>query len=261
MPSLSTVDYWAPALYFAVGLSPTIIYAFLTLAGLRRTYSRVEKDGGSKLLSKFLMESYSYAITPIADFAAERGIRPNQVTFFSIILSAVGGTLIGVGLAGFGAILATSASLLDMIDGMIARKNNIESRFGKIFDSFADRASEFFIFAGIMYLFRDNNIIFIPTMLALAGSFWGSYLSSLEREAKIEAGRGFMRRPERMFYLMLGLLLMYYIPDINFSLFGIAVVIPAFTLTAAIWMIASLSMIAVFLRLKRIYQILELNKN
>ena len=259
MPSLSTLDYWAPAVYFAIWFSPIIIYAFLTFSGLRKTYARVEKDGGSKLLSKFLMEAYHYAITPIADFAARRGITPNQVTFFSILLSALAGLLLAIGLPGFGAIVATSASFFDLIDGMIARKMNIESRFGKLFDSFADRASEFFIFAGILYLFRDNNVIFIPTIIALAGSFWGSYLSSLEREAGLQPGRSFMRRPERMVYLMVGLLLMNYVPDIRFSLLGSPIVIPAFTLTGAIWIISSLSMLAVFLRLKKIYQILELD--
>jgi CDP-diacylglycerol--glycerol-3-phosphate 3-phosphatidyltransferase len=152
-------------------------------------------------------------------------------------------------LAGAGHLFAAGwvvlvASVCDMIDGALARQTNKVTRFGGILDSTLDRLSEAVILIGLIaYLLFNNTypyrhwliLIIAVTMIA---SFLVSYIRARAEALQIECQVGIFTRPERVIILALGLLLS--------SL--------PFVLTAALGIIAVLSIVTVIQRLLCVYE-------
>jgi phosphatidylglycerophosphate synthase len=88
----------------------------------------------------------------IARWAARRGLTPNQVSAFSMLvgLLAAAGFATGerAGLVA-GAILLQAAFTLDCVDGQLARYTRTFTAFGSWLDSTLDRAKEYAVFAGL----------------------------------------------------------------------------------------------------------------
>ena len=177
------------------------------------------------------------------------------MTLFSLLLSVVAAFLLSQGLFGAGGAIAVSASILDLVDGMVARKSGKTSAFGKILDSSVDRVSEFFIFIGLIYFYRDVPLFFWVGSIALLGSFMNSYISSIEREVLDEPTRSFMRRPERVTYLLSALLLAPLVQPYETYM----VALPAYGLPviAALFIIAFFTVLAGIIRMKKLQALLR----
>jgi phosphatidylglycerophosphate synthase len=105
--------------------------------------------GADGFFTTFLVSPYSRYI---ARWAARRGIGPNQVTAFSMLL----GVLAAAGFAsgerwGYvaGALLLQAAFTFDCVDGQLARYTRTFTKFGAWLDSVFDRAKEYVVFAGL----------------------------------------------------------------------------------------------------------------
>jgi Family of unknown function (DUF5941)/CDP-alcohol phosphatidyltransferase len=88
----------------------------------------------------------------IARWAARRGLGPNQVTAFSMLL----GVLAAAGFATgerwglvAGAVLLQAAFTFDCVDGQLARYTRTFTKFGAWLDSIFDRAKEYVVYAGL----------------------------------------------------------------------------------------------------------------
>tara|TARA_B110000037_G_scaffold122654_1_gene140049 strand:+ start:1908 stop:2630 length:723 start_codon:yes stop_codon:yes gene_type:complete len=97
---------------------------------------------------------------------------PNQITFFSGILGIIGSLLLVssnyLNLL-FAAILIQLYSVLDLVDGNIARKKNLQSKFGMWLDIFFDKLIDFLIIVfmslGIYLKVNDANILIMGILL------------------------------------------------------------------------------------------------
>lgn len=256
---MQRLNFWVPIVIFTIVLIPVLVYTVMALTGGRKKYDRVEQDGGTRILGKFLMEVSHFMMTPVGNFFAAAKITPNVITSFSVLLAALAAVFIASGYTGLGGGIASTASILDLVDGMVARKKNLISLFGKLFDSFCDRVSELFVLAGLVILFRENLLMLGFTLALLAGSFLGSCLSALEREQKIESGRGFMRRPERVAYLLVSILVTQYFTSANFP--EISRRPGTLVLAVMVILLGFATNISVFMRLRRIYLLLCSSKN
>ncbi len=99
--------------------------------------------------------------------------------------------------------------LCDIVDGTLARYSNKATRFGALFDSTADRYTEFIMFFGIAAYFLLNNDYWssVAVFLALCGSLMVSYTRARAEGLGFEARIGLMQRPERIVIIGLGALI------------------------------------------------------
>jgi CDP-diacylglycerol--glycerol-3-phosphate 3-phosphatidyltransferase len=91
----------------------------------------------------------------------------------------------------------------DLLDGQVAAKTNKKSLFGAIFDSTLDRYSEFFIYLGIAYYFRDHWALWL-CIFTLFGSYMVSYTRARAEGLGVDCQVGVMQRAERLGLLALG---------------------------------------------------------
>ncbi len=185
----------------------TIAYAVRLMLKGRAHFARVDKQGGSALLSKGVMEMGYWWLQPVARSLVAIGVSANAISWTSLFFGFLAGLCLAFGHFGFGGLFALIGGLLDAVDGLVARMTDTVSEAGAILDTTLDRYVEFFFIGGLVIHYRDLPILQVLTLLALMGSFMVSYSSAKAAELRVDPPKGSMRRPERMFYLVLGAVL------------------------------------------------------
>jgi CDP-diacylglycerol---glycerol-3-phosphate 3-phosphatidyltransferase len=170
----------------------------------RAHYERIDRQGGSRLLTKGAMELGYWILHPAARLLALLGITPNKVSWASLAFGFLAGVCLAAGHFGFGAICATISGLLDSLDGMVARISGIASDAGEVLDAAVDRYVEFFFLSGLIIYYHEIPVLQVLALLALLGSFMVSYSTTKAEALNIDPPKGSMRRPERAVYLTLG---------------------------------------------------------
>src|SRR5262249_52798872 len=105
----------------------------------RAQFDRVDKQGGSPLLSKGVMEGAYRFLQPIGKLLAFCRVTPNQISWASLFFGILAGACLAFGHFGFAAGFATISALLDSLDGMVARMTGVASDAGEVLDAAADR--------------------------------------------------------------------------------------------------------------------------
>jgi CDP-diacylglycerol--glycerol-3-phosphate 3-phosphatidyltransferase len=113
-------------------------------------------------------------------------------------------------------------SLLDGLDGVLARETGTKSVFGAVLDSSCDRLTEIILLFGVLGYFLSAPIIsFSKASLSLHERAWGvvfcysaismslmvSYVKARCEAEGIACNRGILQRPERIILFCFGLLL------------------------------------------------------
>jgi CDP-diacylglycerol---glycerol-3-phosphate 3-phosphatidyltransferase len=108
-----------------------------------------------------------------------------------------------------GSIVFAIGSILDILDGALARAGGKATPFGAFLDSTTDRIGEAFMLGAIaVAFFRDGNeTAFIFTFAALAGSFLVSYTRSKAETIGLKGDVGIGSRAERVVVICIGLAL------------------------------------------------------
>jgi CDP-diacylglycerol--glycerol-3-phosphate 3-phosphatidyltransferase len=98
-------------------------------------------------------------------------------------------------------------SILDILDGALARAGGKTTPFGAFLDSTTDRISEGFMLTAIAYvLARQGDDIFVAvTMAAVAGSFLVSYTRARAEALGLKGDVGIGSRAERVVVISAGL--------------------------------------------------------
>jgi phosphatidylglycerophosphate synthase len=112
-----------------------------------RLDSAVKANDG--FFTTFFVSPYSKYI---ARWAARRGLDPNQVTTFSMLVGIAAAVAFGFGTrAGLiaGAVLLQVAFTFDCVDGQLARYTHTFTKLGAYLDSVFDRGKEYVVFAGL----------------------------------------------------------------------------------------------------------------
>jgi|FLYL01.1.fsa_nt_gi CDP-diacylglycerol--glycerol-3-phosphate 3-phosphatidyltransferase len=160
------------------------------------------------MISRFLGKGFQFVLLRLAQMLVRVGISPNLIT----VVGCAAGILSGIALARgkflWGAKAIAVVGLCDLLDGMVARAKNTQSRFGAFLDSALDRYADMAMFIGLIIYFAQMNRMdyLLICCLALVGTVMTSY-SRARAESVIGHCRvGFMERPERIVFLMLGIL-------------------------------------------------------
>ena len=108
-----------------------------------------------------------------------------------------------------GAALFTLGSILDILDGALARRSAKATPFGAFIDSTTDRIGEGFMLGSIALIFsRDGNQVALAfAIAALGGSFLVSYTRSRAEALGLKGDVGIGSRAERVVVIVAGLVL------------------------------------------------------
>lgn len=229
-------------------------------------------------------------INPLINGMVKLGITPNFITGTGLFLNVVAcaificGAMRGkvfygetyghagdLSFVGWGGFVILFAGLFDMMDGQLARKGNMSSRFGALFDSVLDRYSELIVLMGISYYLILQGYFFssLFAFLALVGSMMVSYVRARAEGLGIECKGGFMQRPERVVTIAVGCILCglfgYFFPDYRVAVpnkESIPLFEPILIMVVPIAFVAIFANITAIGRLKHCKRVLEeLDKN
>jgi CDP-diacylglycerol---glycerol-3-phosphate 3-phosphatidyltransferase len=108
-----------------------------------------------------------------------------------------------------GAVVFVAGSVLDILDGALARAGGKTTPFGAFLDSTTDRVSEGFMLTAIAYVFaRHGHDVFVAVaMAAVAGSFLVSYTRARAEALGLRGDVGIGSRAERVVVITAGLVL------------------------------------------------------
>jgi CDP-diacylglycerol--glycerol-3-phosphate 3-phosphatidyltransferase len=108
-----------------------------------------------------------------------------------------------------GAILFWAGSLLDVLDGALARQSGKGTPFGAFLDSTTDRLGEAVMLGaiGLIFLREGDEIALAATFAALTGSFLVSYTRARAEVLNLKGDVGIGSRAERVTVIVSGLFL------------------------------------------------------
>ena len=112
-------------------------------------------------------------------------LTPNSVTAFTLVLAVATGLMIAAGWNIAGGILIQAVSVIDGVDGELARLKSQATRFGGVFDAVTDRYADAVMLAGMTIYavrFESHSHAEFVGMLALSATLIVSY-----SRARIEA--------------------------------------------------------------------------
>ncbi len=170
-------------------------------------------------ISKYINRKISTRITK-AIIKYNIPITPNQVSIISFLLGVFSGLLFVHNNLMLGGIIVQLSSIIDGVDGELARALGRTSKFGGFFDAVLDRLADISVITGLGLLLLIHNgywnyispyhIVFLTIVLALSGDIMVSYI-----HARAEASLGislhklcsipvFASRDVRLFIVFVG---------------------------------------------------------
>lgn len=166
------------------------------------------KTGYDGLVSRHLNRKIS---RPITRLLAPTGMTPNQVTFISFLIALLASAAFALGTNVLGGLLAQFSSIVDGVDGELARLKGLASPFGAFYDAVLDRYADAAIVLGmILWTLRFESWpgTWPLGLLALLGSLMISYSRARsEASTGVHFDRGlvsFSSRDVRLLIVMLG---------------------------------------------------------
>jgi CDP-diacylglycerol---glycerol-3-phosphate 3-phosphatidyltransferase len=146
---------------------------------------------------------------------ARTRVTPNALTAGGILLCTAGAVVVYFEYRGelaaywIGAALFIVGSILDILDGALARSSGRATPFGAFVDSMTDRVSEGVMLGAIALVFmRDGNEVAVAfTFAAAVGSFLVSYARAKAEILGLRGDVGLGSRAERVVVISAGLIL------------------------------------------------------
>ena len=180
-----------------------------------------------------------FPLRAVIDLCVALRIHPNMLTLVGVIINV--GAAWALGFERFilaGAVMIV-ANTFDFIDGKVAHRLQLQSRFGAFWDSTLDRFSDLALLVGLIYLYsklgRSDYVMIaaLTLIFSIMTSYARARAESLVEKCKV----GFMERPERIVLFMIG----------------------AFTnrMAGVLWVILLLSILAVANRIYYTYLVLN----
>ncbi len=226
----------------------------------RTRFERIDKIGGSILLSQRLMEAFYWTFGPIVRLCVALGITANMITWGSLVTGLAGGLALAVGHFGVGAFLGLVGMLLDTFDGMVARATKKSSDSGEVLDAAADRYTEFAYIGGLAFYYRADAWFCALALLALLAALMISYSSAKADAMHVPTPRGTMRRHERGAYLIAGAVFSALTDVWEMGRFGRSIGVPMLAGLAVIALVGNVSAVRRFTAVARSVRAKEISE-
>jgi len=125
---------------------------------------------------------------------------PNQIPVAGLSLNAVAAVLIYEHQYVWATVAFVTGSILDILDGALARSHGKLTPFGGFLDSTTDRLSEGLILGAIAIVLSDqgHQVALGCVFVALVGSFLVSYTRAKAESLGVRGDAGLMARAERV---------------------------------------------------------------
>ncbi len=166
---------------------------------------------GDSLVPAWVKELGRGVLTPVVRLAQALHLSANAVTVLGLVIVTIAAVLLASGLLLIAAIVVAAGSLLDAVDGALARESGGGTDFGGFLDSTLDRSGEGILYAGIAgyYLFHADQPAWpvLATLAALIGSFMVSYSRARAEGIGLTAAVGLAPRTERLVLIVAGIAL------------------------------------------------------
>lgn len=182
---------------------------------------------------------------PLVNALLRWGVTPDAVTTVGTL------GVVGAALALFpgghllaGTLVITFFVLTDTIDGALARKRGISSRFGAWLDSTCDRVADGAVFGGLALWYAgrgDDDVLLAVTLFVLVASLVVSYEKARAEGLGMTCDVGIAERPERLIIVLVAT-----------GLVGLGV--PDVLLAVALWLLAALSAVTLVQRLREVHR-------
>ena len=168
----------------------------------------------SSLKETYTAGARSLATRSIGGLARTR-VTPNALTASGVTLCAIAAVLVYFEYRNellffwLGAAVFVVGSILDILDGALARRSGKGTPFGAFLDSTTDRIGECFMLGAIALVFHrdDNEIALAFAFAAVAGSLLVSYTRARAEALGLKGDVGIGSRAERVVVITAGLVL------------------------------------------------------
>jgi CDP-diacylglycerol--glycerol-3-phosphate 3-phosphatidyltransferase len=144
----------------------------------------------------------------------QANVTPDALTISGVLLCIAGSVAVYFEYAGWlfywlGAALFVIGSVLDILDGALARSHGTGSPFGAFLDSTVDRVGEGFMIGsiGLVFMRHDQMWALALAFAAIGGSFLVSYTRARAEALGLKGDVGFGSRAERVIVITTGLVL------------------------------------------------------
>ncbi len=179
---------------------------------VRKAEEALFRESGKGRGDGFVSRHFNRKISTRVSMALAGKVEPNHATLLSFVSGVLSTVLLlfSIPLAG---VLYQLSSILDGVDGEIARVTMNTSRIGGVIDSILDRIVDFLFLSILAVLTLSTKVEFFVAFLAVFGTIMVSYISE---RYKGEFSEGFYgrfsvfipgKRDERIFIIMLFCLL------------------------------------------------------
>jgi CDP-diacylglycerol--glycerol-3-phosphate 3-phosphatidyltransferase len=201
---------------------------------------------GDSVLPAWVKEGGRAILAPVVRLAIALHLTPNTITVIGLLITVLASALIGSGWLLLGAAILTAGSLLDAVDGALARATGGGTAFGSFLDSTLDRAGEAILYIGVgAWLVTSQPDPLWPVLavlVALAGSFLVSYAHARAQGIGLAADVGLAPRTERLVIVIAGVALagLGFVPGLLAALVVLAALTTA-TVIQRIWHVWRLS--------------------
>ena len=168
------------------------------------------------MLASIFRDKVKQLLTPLGK--ALGFLNPNHITLFSIVLAVIASYFIYLHLYLYAFVFVVFSSVMDVLDGLVAKTNNKRTLIGNYFDAMMDRLHEFSIMLGFAF-----SGYALPAFLAFSSSLLVSYAKSRAEMVKSLNNIDWPsigERVERLLLLFLMLLIRIFTP----VLFGFDVI-------------------------------------
>ncbi|MCC7195611.1 MAG: CDP-alcohol phosphatidyltransferase family protein [Gemmatimonadaceae bacterium] len=190
---------------------------------------------------QWIQRGYIRLVSPVADWLVKRGVKPNTITTTGLFCTIAAGVTFASGHISIGGWILSVTAVFDVLDGMVARRGGLESKFGAFYDSTLDRIADGAVLGGFTVFWasgtaRHSLAMVVVCLFAIVGSYLTSYTRARAEGLGLDARVGLVQRPERIVLMAA--------PQ---ALFGLA--FDGLVLKAIVTLLAVTSWITVFQRI------------
>ena len=154
------------------------------------------------MLNRHARGFFTALFTPLARWLLRMGVSPDAVTVIGTAGVVVGALVFfPLGQLFWGTLFITAFIFSDVLDGIMARMQDVKSRWGNFLDSTLDRIADGALFAGLAIWFftggADTSIA-VAAMLCLVLGMVVSYARAKAESLGFTANVGIAERAERL---------------------------------------------------------------
>ena len=154
------------------------------------------------MLNKHARGFFTALFTPLARWLLKMGVSPDAVTVIGTAGVVVGALVFyPLGQLWWGTLFITAFIFSDVLDGIMARMQEVKSRWGNFLDSTLDRIADGALFAGLgIWFFTGgaNVPIAVAAMICLVLGMVVSYARAKAESLGFTANVGIAERAERL---------------------------------------------------------------